>query len=175
MSGKRASLLFFIHLAVLTTAVDLMAEPIERKHDPVFLGMPLSLFMEKVKHEEGKSEVGQFREERRFHADPSRFSAEVQGVVCDFYKERLFRIEINYRPIPKARAQEIQQKLSHQYGAPRRNILDRTEILFWDDGATRLIFQREAEEDRVDYSITYLDDLLFHQASRERVQKEITP
>jgi hypothetical protein len=174
--GCLAALLF------LTVPIDLFAihailkdgEPIPREHGPLVLGMPLPKFLQLMKWVEEPSAIGQFTHERRFTVDSSSFPSEVKSVICDFYKETLFRIEINYHPVQKGASpvQDLKEEWSHRFGAPRTNSFAGARILFWDDGKTRLILDEDEEEKTTTYSATYIDDDLFHAASRERVQME---
>lgn len=177
----RSVALFAIFLFIAAPA-DLFAihailkggEPIQREHGPLFLGMPLARFLDLTKGVEEPSAIGQFKHERRFVLDASHFSPEVKNVVCDFYKETLFRIEINYRPAGTnaASVQDLKEKWSHRFGPPRVNAFTGVRLLFWDDGKTRLILEEDDEENGVTYSTTYIDDDLFHEASHERVRLE---
>jgi hypothetical protein len=172
-----------IALWFLAVPTDLLAihailkdgEPIPREHGRVALGMPLPKFLQLTKGIEEPSAIGQFNHERRFIViDASSFSSEVRNVICDFYKGILFRIEINYRPIQKSASpvQDLKEKWSHRFGDPRINSFAGAHILFWDDGKTRLILEEDEEERVSTYSATYIDDDLFHAASRDRVQLE---
>ena len=150
-------------------------EPIPREHGPLLLGMPLSQFLQLTKGVEEPSAIGQFKHERRYVvADSPAFSSEVKNVICDFYKEKLFRIEMNYRPIQNGASpvQDLKEKWSHRFGIPRVNSFAGAHVLFWDDGKTRLILEEDEEEKSSTYSATYIDDDLFHAASRDRVQLE---
>ena len=167
-------------LFILTAPSRLSAGTIERRPGPLFLGMPLPLFLQTIKGKEGNAEAGQFQDERRFRIDGALFASKQDGtlhgveqVVCDFYKESLFRIEINYRPVPKVDVLELKDKLILRYGPPRRGSFQEADILFWDDGETRLIFEEGKAENRIVYSMTYLDHFLFHRASRERIGREL--
>lgn len=150
------------------------AEPIPREHGPMYLGMSLPDFLKSVRSTEEKSAIGQFEDEHRYRIDPAVFPPEVDGVFCDFYNGVLFRIEINYKPVDNRASpvSELKEKWSARYGSPRTNTLPGTYLIFWDDGKTRLILEEDKEEDSIVYSTTYIDDAIFHQASRERVQKE---
>lgn len=173
---------FVIPLVLIMVPADSLAihailkdgEPIPREHGPLFLGMPLSSFLQEVKGKEEPPGIGQFQQERRFNVDPSFFSPEVKSVVCEFYKEVLFRIELNHRPVqkPASSVSELKEQWSHRFGSARINSFPGSKVSFWDDGKTRLIFQEDEEEKEIVYSATYIDNALFHQASRERVQLE---
>ncbi|MDC4227630.1 MAG: hypothetical protein MPW15_26225 [Candidatus Manganitrophus sp.] len=76
-------------------------ERIQREHGPLKLGMALPDFLQAVKSKEAAVEIGQFEEEKRFHADPALFAPTASDVLADFFKGQLFRIEINYRPVGK--------------------------------------------------------------------------
>lgn len=149
-------------------------EPIPREHGPVALGMALPQFLQLTKGIEEPTAIGQFKHERRFIVDASYFSADVKNVICDFYKETLFRIEINHRSSQKNTAvvEDLKEKWSGRFGLPRVNTFSGTHLLFWDDGKTRLILEEDEEEKSVIYSTTYIDDDLFHEASHERVRLE---
>lgn len=150
------------------------SERIQREHGPLKLGMALPDFLQAVKSKEAALEIGQFEEEKRFHADPALFAPAASGVLADFFKGQLFRIEINYRPVDKesSAVEELKAQITARYGPPRINSLPGTDLFFWDDGKTRLILERDELEEGIGYSTTYLDDDLFHQASHERVKKE---
>ena len=174
-------------LFIVAAPLRLSAGTIERRPGPLFLGMPLPLFLQTIKGKEGNAEAGQFQDERRFRVDGALFAFKQDGtlhvqdgtlhgveqVVCDFYQESLFRIEINYRPVPKVDVLELKDKLILRYGPPRRGSFQEADILFWDDGETRLIFEEGKAENRIVYSMTYLDHFLFHRASRERIGREL--
>lgn len=174
--GCLAVLLFVMAPADLLAihAIFKDGEPIPREHGPIFLGMPLSEFLQIAKGVEEPSAIGQFKHERRFVIDSSSFSPEVKNVICDFYNETLFRIEINHRPAQTNAmvVQDLREKWSHRFGPPRVNSFSGVHLLFWDDGRTRLILEQDEEEKAVTYSTTYIDDDLFHVASHERVQLE---
>jgi hypothetical protein len=150
------------------------SERIQREHGPLKLGMTLPEFLHAVKNKEAALEIGQFEEEKRFHADPALFAPNASNVLADFFKGQLFRIEINYHPVSKESnaVEALKAEMTARYGAPRINSLPDTDLFFWDDGKTRLILERDLLEEGIGYSTTYLDDDLFHQASHERVKKE---
>lgn len=150
------------------------SERIQREHGPLTLGMALPDFLQAVKSKEAAEEIGQFEEERRFHADPSLLAPNVSDVLADFFRGQLFRIEINYRPVGKesSAVEDLKAAMTARYGSPRINSLSGTDLFFWDDGKTRLILEKDLLEEGIGYSTTYLDDDLFHQASHERVKKE---
>jgi len=150
------------------------AEPIPRKHGPVHLNMPIAVFLESTESTEVSLAIGQFSDEHRFDLDVRGFSGNVSQVLSDFYKGRLFRIEINYTPIPRgnAKVEGLIAANNQSFGPPRENILPGTRLIFWDDGATRLIMQIDEADGTLSYSLTYIDDDLFHAASRDRVQRE---
>lgn len=150
------------------------SERIQREHGPLKLGMALSDFAQAVKSKEAAEEIGQFEEERRFHADPAFFAPNATDVLADFYKGQLFRIEVNYHSVAaeSPAVEELKSRFVGHYGPPRTNSLPGTDLFFWDDGKTRLILERDVADGSMLYSITYIDDDLFHQASHERVGKE---
>lgn len=150
------------------------SERIQREHGSLKLGMALPDFLQAVKSKEAAVEIGQFEEEKRFHADPASFAQDVSDVLADFYKGQLFRIEINYRPVGKESnaVEALKAQITARYGPPRINSLPGADLFFWDDGKTRLILERDELEEGIGYSTTYLDDDLFHEASHERVKKE---
>ncbi|MFQ5949080.1 MAG: hypothetical protein ACE5J1_00115 [Nitrospiria bacterium] len=153
-------------------------EPIQRKHGPIFLKMPLDLFLQKVDGTEESPAIGQFEHEQRFRLDGSSFRPKVESVIADFYSGILFRIEINFQPVHKTASPlpRLKEEWSHRYGPPRANAFPGVDLLFWDDGKTRMILEAREEETAGEtsmaYSLTYIDDDLFHRASRERVQLE---
>jgi len=149
-------------------------ERIQREHGPLKLGMALPEFLQAIKSKEATEEIGQFEEERRFHADPTPLAPNASEVLADFFKEQLFRIEINYRPVNKesSAVEDLKAAITARYGPPRVNSLPGADLFFWDDGKTRLILEKDVLEEGIGYSTTYLDDDLFHQASHERVWKE---
>lgn len=157
-----------IHFVINST------ERIQREHGPLKLGMALPDFLQAVKNKEAAEEIGQFEEERRFHADPALLAPNASNVLADFFKGQLFRIEINYRQVGKesSAVEDLKAAITARYGPPRINSLPGTDLFFWDDGKTRLILERDEFEEGIGYSTTYLDDDLFHQASHERVKKE---
>jgi len=148
-------------------------EALPRVHGPLKLGMSLENFRESAEGKKLKSAIGQFEDEARFEVAVSFFSEEVSEVLSDFYFNSLFRIEINYKPIKKEVVlQALIKEWSERYGTPRLNVLPGVRLLFWDDGATRMILEIDELEGLDAYSITYIDDDLFHKASRDRVQRE---
>lgn len=149
-------------------------DPIPRIHGPLTLGMGLEDFLKSVSGTEVETAIGQFEDEARFQLDRLLFSDEVESVLSDFYSNLLFRIEINYKPLKKETTllQNLISRWSEQYGAPRENLLPGVRLLFWDDGATRMILEIDELEELKTYSVTYIDNDLFHNASRDRVQRE---
>ena len=150
------------------------SERIQREHGPLKLGMSLSDFLKAVKSKEEAEQIGQFKEERRFHADPASFTPNASDVLADFSNGQLFRIEIDYLPVGKESpaVEDLKAQITKHYGPPRTNSLPGADLFFWDDGKTRLILERDTSEGTMSYSTTYIDDDLFHQASHERVKKE---
>lgn len=148
------------------------AEAVPRRHGPIFLGMFLEEFLSISKGVEVVPAIGQFQDEQRFQLDPHHFSSDVENVTCDFFKGTLFRIEIDYRKKPAAFLHNLIEEWSDIYGKPRSNALPGTHLVFWDDGATRMILQVEESMESTVYSVTYIDDDLLHRISRERVQRE---
>ncbi|MFQ5543703.1 MAG: hypothetical protein ACE5FY_05065 [Nitrospiria bacterium] len=166
--------LFFPSELLAIHAIIKDADPVPRKHGPVFLGMSVDKFLQSVKGEEVPPAIGQFQEEGRYSLNLNPFPSDIASVIVDFYKERLFRIEINYQPqtLKSFALDGAIDTWSEQYGSPRINILPDVKLVFWDDGLTRMILQVNEVDNVKDYSITYIDDDLFHRASRERVQLE---
>lgn len=176
-------LLFVISFLTLSfSPVDLFAihaifkgaAPIPRTHGPVQLNMTMEAFLQTVKGEEVFKAIGQFTDEHRYELDPSAYPETFSQVLADFYKDRLFRIEVNYREVKKS-SSVVQKRIdehTRQYGPPRVNSLTGVRLLFWDDGATRMILQVDETGDALVYSLTYIDNDLFHAASRDRVQRE---
>ncbi|MFQ5597462.1 MAG: hypothetical protein ACE5GK_05365 [Nitrospiria bacterium] len=154
------------------------AEPIPRVHGPVRLGMPMEVFLQNTLAKEAAPAIGQFEDERRFLLDSLSSSSGlehgVDHMVCDFFQGVLFRIEINYEALGKNTGlpQALIDQWTLRYGSPRENTLPDIRLIFWDDGATRMILQIERLEDSTLYSLTYIDDDLFHKISRDRVQRE---
>ncbi len=148
--------------------------PIPRIHGPAHLNMVLETFRERVNSTELSAAIGQFSDEHRFDLNRSGFSSKVTQVLADFYKDRLFRIEINYKPLSSKSAdiESLIENNNASFGPPRENILPGTRLIFWDDGATRLILQIDDSDGFLSYSLTYIDNDLFHAASRDRVQRE---
>ncbi len=175
--------LLFIFIALLLLPTDLYAihaifkgvSPIPREHGPLKLDMGRDNFLQFSKSKEVPKVIGQFSDEHQYEFDPSVFSKDVEKVISDFYKDRLFRIEINYKSMSKkiAPVQAIIDQNTQLHGPPRINTLTGLRLIFWDDGATRLIMQIDENNAQLTYSLTYIDDDLFHQASRDRVQREI--
>ena len=149
-------------------------DPIPRVHGPLTLGMGMEDFLKSVTGTEVKAAIGQFEDEARFQLNRLLFGEDVEGVLSDFYFHSLFRIEVNYKPLKKETAlfQILINRWTEKYGAPRENVLPGVRLLFWDDGATRMILEIDELEDLMAYSVTFIDDDLFHKASRDRVQRE---
>lgn len=149
-------------------------EPIQRRHGPIFLGMPIDLFLQTVDGREEPTAKGQFKHERRYRMEGSAFRSGVVSVISDFYRGVLYRIEINFRPLDKAASPipQITELWSHRHGPPRTTALPGVDLFFWDDGKTRMILEADHGETALEYSLTYIDDDLFHHASRDRVQIE---
>jgi len=150
-------------------------EAIQRKHGPVSLGMALDLFLKAVHGEEEPVVKGQFKHERRYRLEGgAAFRSEVDSVIADFYRGKLYRVEINFRPVDKASSPipEMTRKSTHRHGPPRTTALPGIDLFFWDDGKTRMILEADHGETTLEYSLTYIDDDLFHHASRDRVQIE---
>lgn len=148
--------------------------PIPRVHAAISLDMPIETFRETVENTEVSPAVGQFLDEHRFDLNLSIFPSKVTQVLADFYKGHLFRIEINYKAVSSKSADLERLILSNNtsFGPPRENILPGVRLIFWDDGATRLILQIDDTDAVLNYSLTYIDNDLFHTASRDRVQRE---
>ncbi|GEM_PF-2391580 len=148
--------------------------PIPRTHGPVHLNMAIDPFLKSKTGTEVPTAIGQFFDEHRFELNPALFPAKVVQVLADFYKGRLFRIEINYKPLSR-KSLEIETLITRNtkdFGPPRVNVLPGTRLIFWDDGATRMILQIDEADDLLEHSLTYIDNDLFHAASRDRVQRE---
>lgn len=143
-------------------------------HGPVSLNMSIEDFLETIESTEHSLAIGQFSDEHRFDLDGRYFPGKVTQVLSDFYKGRLFRIEINHKPTPGTSPEVEDLVASHNasFGPPRETLLPGTRLIFWDDGATRLIMQIDTADGFLRYSLTYIDDDLFHAASRDRVQRE---
>lgn len=136
--------------------------------------MSLETFLATTAAKEESPVIGQFADEHRYEMAPLSSSSEILSIVCDFYRGKLFRIELNYRPIKTGDA-IIQAKVDEwtsRFGEPRVNNFPEVLLVFWDDGATRMILQSDESEGLIIHSVTYLDDDLFHLISRERVQRE---
>jgi len=148
-------------------------DALPRKHGPLHLGMDLVHFLKSAGGILEKPAIGQFEHESRYRLDPLLFSDHPESILADFYAGTLFRIEINHKPLKKeADFQDLIKAWSKRYGNPRKNRLPRVRLYFWDDGATRMILEIDKEEGLDRYSLTYIDDDLFHKASRDRVQRE---
>ncbi len=148
-------------------------EPVPRNYEAVTLGMSLDTFLATTSGTKVPPVVGQFEDEHRYQLSPPS-SPEILSIVYDFYRGLLFRIDINYRPL-KTGTEIIQKKIdawTGRFGEPRINNFPEVLLVFWDDGATRMILQSDVSEGMTTYSVTYLDDDLFHLISRERVQRE---
>ncbi len=150
------------------------SEAIPRKHGSVRLNMLFEEFIQAPKGLELPPAIGQFSDEHRFELDLSPFPDGITQVFADFYKDRLFRIEINYKPIESEGVplQGLIDANTKLYGPPRVNSFTGTRLIFWDDGATRMILEVDKTDATLTHSLTYIDDDLFHQASRDRVQRE---
>ncbi len=118
--------------------------------------------------------IGQFADEHQYKLAALPSSPDILNIVCDFYQGKLFRIELNYHPLKTGGAivQERIDEWTIRFGEPRVNNFPDVLLVFWDDGATRMILQSDESEGSTLYSITYIDDDLFHLFSRERVQRE---
>jgi hypothetical protein len=149
-------------------------EPIQRKHGPIFLRMPIELFLQTVDGEEEATVKGQFKHERQFRLEGTAFRSGVASAVTDFYRSVLYRLQINFRPVDKAASPipKLTERWSHRHGPPRSTALPGVDLFFWDDGKTRMILEVDHGETTLEYSLTYIDDDLFHHASRDRVQIE---
>ncbi len=130
--------------------------------------------MQSTKAKASEKAIGQFSDEYRYEMDLSTYPETLTKVLADFYNHRLFRIEMNYLPIAKS-SQVLHVLIDENtelYGPPRVNSFTGVRLLFWDDGATRMILQIDETDTVQTYSVTYIDDDLFHAASRDRVQRE---
>lgn len=149
-------------------------EAVPRIYEKVSLGMSLDTFLATTPGKKVPPAVGQFEDEHRYELALPPSSPEVLSLVYDFYRGMLFRIDINYHPL-KASSEVIQRKIDEwtgRFGEPRINNFPEVLLVFWDDGATRMILQADESSGMTTYSVTYLDDDLFHLISRERVQRE---
>lgn len=137
--------------------------------------MSLKSFLEtEGEKEEVPVVIGQFADEHQYKLSPSPPSPDILNIVCDFYQDKLYRIELNYHPL-KAGGERIKKHIDEwtdRFGEPRINRFANVLLVFWDDGATRMILQTDESEGMSVYSVTYIDDDLFHLISRERVQRE---
>jgi hypothetical protein len=150
-------------------------EAVPRSYGELRLGMSLDTFLEiSGKMEEEAPAIGQFSDEHRYRVEPRLSTPDVFSVICDFYRGVLFRIELNYHPIKAedATIQSLIDQWTGRFGEPRVNTFPEALLVFWDDGATRMILQSDESDGEIVYSVTYIDDDLFHAISRERVQRE---
>jgi len=150
-------------------------EPLPRHHGALTLGMSLESFFATVGvKEEVPVVTGQFSDEHQYKLSSPPSSPDILNVVCDFYKGKLFRIELNYRPLKNGGAiiQKHIDEWTKYFGEPRVNNFPEVLLVFWDDGSTRMILQSDESEGLTLYSVTYIDDDDFHLISRERVQRE---
>ncbi len=150
-------------------------EALPRTVESITLEMPIESFLQKNEGElEVPAAIGQFEDERRFQLDSFPSRRGIDNLIVDFFQGILFRIEVNYLPLDKdaSTVEHLIETWSRRFGPPRINVLPETRLLFWDDGATRLILAIEDAPKAQLYSVTYIDDDLFHRISRERVQRE---
>lgn len=174
--------LFFFIFPIVLFPSDLLAihaifkgaVPIPRQHGPVSLNMSLEVFLQTLTATEIQSAIGQFPDEHRFELARSAFSDGTEQIFSDFYNGHLFRIEISYqtREQTPSPIEVLVSENTQLYGPPRINSLGGIRLFFWDDGATRMILQVDESDKSLEYSLTYIDDDLFHEASRNRVQRE---
>ncbi len=148
--------------------------PLPRKQGPVSLEMPIEIFHASTQAQEIAPAIGQFEDEQRFELTPPPTTTGVENLIVDFFQGTLFRIEVNYQPVESkpAALEDLIDVWSQRYGQPRVNSFPGARLFFWDDGATRMILQIDAMAAPSVYSVTYIDDDLFHRISRERVQRE---
>lgn len=168
------SVIFLPFNALAIHAIIKDGEPVPRNYGSVSLGMSLETFLATTPSKKEAVAVGQFDDEHRYELSSPSSASNVLSVICDFYQGVLFRIEINYQPITKGGA-TIQRNIdewSGRFGEPRINSFPEVLLVFWDDGATRMILQADESDEVTVYSVTYLDDDLFHLISRARVQRE---
>lgn len=149
-------------------------EPVPRSYGPISLEMPMAVFLRISEAKAVAPAIGQFDDEHRFEFVPPTDSKGVENLILDFYQDTLFRIEVNYKPVKRESSTlaALIETWSQRYGRPRVKSLQETHLFFWDDGGTRMILQIDEMEKESSYSVTYIDDDLFHQISRERVQRE---
>lgn len=177
----KKSVLFCIPLLIILPA-DLYAihaiikdkTPVPRSYGPILLEMPMADFLNASNAKALAPAIGQFDDEHRFELAPLPASQDVENIVLDFYRDTLFRIEVNYKSVKRESSTlvELIEVWSHRYGQPRVQSLPEVRLLFWDDGITRMILEIDEAENKSSYSVTYIDDDLFHRISRERVQRE---
>jgi len=173
---------FFCLTAFLLAPPDLSAihailkdgEPIPRAVGSIALEMPIETFLKTTEGIETPKAIGQFEDEHRFQLDGLPAATGIKNLVCDFFQGVLFRIEVNYPPLGEdaASLNPLIEAWTRRFGSPRINTFSGTRLFFWDDGATRMILEIDESAALQTYSVTYIDDDLFHRISRERVQRE---
>lgn len=124
--------------------------PIDRKIDPVRLGMTLLEFQKSVKSTEQTGiNLGLIEDERSFEVARASLPEEVRSMGCRFLHGRLYRITVEYRDVvfDEARWDDLVKKNMEWYGKAPIQFQGMTErpveVIQWDDPQTRLVLQRE--------------------------------
>ncbi|HET6371342.1 MAG TPA: hypothetical protein VFG95_09095, partial [Nitrospiria bacterium] len=85
----------------------------------------------------------------------------------DYFGGVLYRIDVLY---PSDYADKISwdrftEEARGRYGAPKDVVLPGSEVLFWDDGVTRLLLARDSASG--EYSRTLIDDEILFRVGQE--------
>jgi hypothetical protein len=157
---------FFIVLFVAIPA--LSEEPaIDRAFGEFRLGSSVSELKGQRVIERPNAFYGQRADEQRFEVLPPGRPREIGTLNLDFFRGVLYRVDVLY---PRDYAEKTSwnrftEAARTRYGTPKKVILPGSEVLFWDDGATRLLLARDNETG--EYSRTLIDDQILYQIGQE--------
>lgn len=141
---------------------------IDRSFGAFRLGAPLATVKGPTAIERPDAFFGQQAEEVRLEVVPPGRPEEIETMNLDFFDGILYRIEAIY---PSAYAKKVgwaafTREARRRYGQPRQVEMEGSEILFWDDGITRLLISHDRDEGG--YTLRLIDDAILHQVSRAR-------
>jgi hypothetical protein len=140
---------------------------IDRAFGEFRLGSNVSELKDRGVIERPNAFYGQRADEQRFEVLPPGRPGEVGTLNLDYFRGILYRIDVLY---PGEYAEKISwdrftEEARGRYGAPKDVVLPGSEVLFWDDGVTRLLLARDKASS--EYSRTLIDDEMLFRIGRE--------
>jgi hypothetical protein len=140
---------------------------IDRSFGRFRLGSGVAALKDQRVIERPKAFYGQRADEQRFEVLPPDRPQEVETFNLDFFRGVLYRIDVLYSGgyAEKNPWNRFTEEARARYGTPKDVILPGSEVLFWDDGVTRLLLARDNETG--EYSRTLIDDDILYQVGEE--------